>query len=319
MSSTQKLIPREYSWHSNQNLIYIDNPVGTGFSFTESDDGFATNETQVGQELLIALQQFFVLFPKLQKNAFFVSGESYAGKYIPAIGYAIYQDSKRTTFDPLKPKINLKGLAIGNGLTDPIHQLNFGDYLYQLGLIDLNARNLFMETRNEGVECLKKGDFICGFRVFNKLLGEYFSSFSGYSNTYNYLKTVDDDTSSYGIFLQKSQTRRALHVGSKSYESTNVYQKLIYDFMDSVADWLGELLSHYPVLVFYGQLDIICAYPVAEEYLQNLNFTGADVYKKAERSIWRVDGEIAGYVKHAGNLEEVLVRNAGKLITFTQN
>lgn len=314
VSSDQKLIPREYSWHLNYNLIYIDNPVGTGFSFTESDNGFATNETQVGQELLIALQQFFVLFPKLQKNDFFVSGESYAGKYIPAIGYAIYQDSKRTTTDPLKPKINLKGLAIGDGFTDPINQLNFGDYLYQLGLIDSNAVKMFEKTQNEGIECLKNRDFMCGFKVFNTLLGDYFYGLTGFRNSYNYLKIDDDDTSAMGIFLQKSQTRRAIHVGNKSYESTNVYQKLLYDFMDSVADWLGELLSHYPVLIFYGQLDVICAYPLAENYLKNLNFSSAEEYKTAERNIWRVDDEVAGYAKQAGNLTEILVRNAGKLI-----
>lgn len=84
---------------------------------------------QVGQDLYSALIQFFQLFPELQKQDFYVTGESYAGKYVPAIAYTIH---KRNPTAPLK--INLKGLAIGNGLCDPEHMLgHYGDYLNQLG------------------------------------------------------------------------------------------------------------------------------------------------------------------------------------------
>jgi vitellogenic carboxypeptidase-like protein len=51
-----------------------------GYSFTNSDDGYARNETVVGEDLYNALLQFFQLFPELQKNEFYVTGESYAGK-----------------------------------------------------------------------------------------------------------------------------------------------------------------------------------------------------------------------------------------------
>lgn len=56
---------------------------------------------------------------------------------------------------------------------------------------------------------------------------------------------------------------------------------------------------------------MICPYPLVVNYLKNLNFSGADEYKTAERHIWRVDNDVAGYVKQAGNLTEILVRNAG--------
>lgn len=323
LSPKQKLLPRKYSWHLNHNLIYFDNPVGTGFSFTDSDDGYAKNEEDVGQNLLIALQQFFLLFPHLQKNEFFVTGESYGGKYVPAIGYAIYQDSKRVETDAQKPKINLKGLTIGNGLTDPVHQFNYADYLYQLSLIDSHGHDLFVEMQNQGINCIKTRDFNCAFEVFDKLLnmdqypqGSLFKNLTGFNVYFNYLKTDDDDASPIGEFLQKSETRRAIHVGNNSWHDTGgenkVENHLKLDVMDSVADWVAELLSHYPILVYNGQLDIIVAYPLTENYLKNLNFSGAEEYKTAKRYIWRVDKEIAGYVKHAGNLTEVLVRNAGK-------
>jgi hypothetical protein len=52
----------------------------SGYSFTGSDDGYAKNETAVGEDLYNAILQFFQLFPELQKNEFYVTGESYAGK-----------------------------------------------------------------------------------------------------------------------------------------------------------------------------------------------------------------------------------------------
>lgn len=124
-----KITVRNESWASTHSVLYIDNPVGTGFSFTSG--GYAKNQTKVGEDLYQALKQFFLLFPELQKNEFFVTGESYAGKYVPAVSHTIHKHNQKGQF-----KINLKGLAIGNGLCDPEHQLEYGKYLYQIGLID---------------------------------------------------------------------------------------------------------------------------------------------------------------------------------------
>lgn len=80
VTSSGKVKSRKYSWNINHNLLYIDNPVGTGFSFVDKDEGYARNELDVGKDLYAALLQFFTLFPDLQKNKFYVTGESYAGK-----------------------------------------------------------------------------------------------------------------------------------------------------------------------------------------------------------------------------------------------
>lgn len=311
----------------NHNLIYIDNPVGTGFSFTDSDSGYAKNENDVGRDLLNALQQFFLLFPNLQKNEFFLSGESYAGKYIPAVGYAIYQDSKRQTESNVNgltmPKINLKGMAIGNGWTDPVHQYNYADYLYQLGLIDANGHRVFVEYQTKGIDCVKKGDLECAFKVFDELLdgdvypnGSVFKNLTGFNMYYNYLKTEQDDMTALAEFIQKTDTRRAIHVGNNTNHEADSINMVAYhlklDIVDSVANWVAELLSHYPIMVYTGQLDICVAYPLTQNYLNHLNFTGAEQFKKATRYIWRVDNEIAGYAKHGGNLTDVLIRDAGK-------
>lgn len=80
---------RKYNWALSHHVIYIDNPVGTGFSFTNDPKGYCMDEIQVGEQLYSTLTQFFQLFPELQPNKFFVTGESYGGKYVPALAYTI--------------------------------------------------------------------------------------------------------------------------------------------------------------------------------------------------------------------------------------
>lgn len=327
VSSKKTLQPRKYSWHINHNLLYIDNPVGTGFSFTNDEAGYAKNEVDVGNNLFNAIRQFFTLFSELRGNAFYITGESYAGKYVPALGHAIFKHSKST--DP-KDKINLQGMAIGNGLSDPVHQLKYGEYLYQLGLIDTNGLNAFNEIEKKGVACINKRDFDCAFHCFDELInmdespdGSVFKNLTGFDTYFNYLKPgVDNSDATMGEFLQRSETRKAIHVGNNTFhdlDSENKVEKhLLNDIMDSVSHWVAELLEHYKILIYNGQLDIIVAYPLTENYLKNLKFSAADEYKVAKRHIWKVDNEIAGYVKHAGNLTEVLVRSAGHMAPADQ-
>lgn len=315
---------RKYAWTANHNVIYIDNPVGTGYSFTD-DGGYAQNETAVGNDLYNALVQFFQLFPDLQKNDFYVTGESYGGKYVPAVSYAIHKNNPSA-----KVKINFQGFAIGNGLSDPEHQLNFGDYLYQIGLIDSNTKQTVQNVEAEGLKFIQNKQWTEAFQCFDNLLNgdlnnhtSLFKNVTGFSNYFNYLIANDTnpELNNLGAYIQRDDVRAAIHVGNSTFhgeENSEVEKHLIQDVMQSVAPWISELLSYYRGLIYNGQLDIIVAYPVTVNYLQNLNFSGADEYKNAQRHQWWVDGDIAGYVKQAGNLTEVLVRNAGHMVPQDQ-
>ena len=61
-----------------------------------------------------------------------------SGKYVPAISYKIHQ---MNSMPDTEMKMPLKGLAIGDGLCDPLHQMDYGDFLYQVGLLDESDRN----------------------------------------------------------------------------------------------------------------------------------------------------------------------------------
>lgn len=242
-------------------------------------------------------------------------------KFVPALGHAIHEDSKRNNSDPMKPKINMKGLAIGNGNTDPINQAKIADYMYQLGLIDFNAHAEMTKQEDDAIECMKNRDFSCASSIFRKI-HESFDTLTGFDNLLNFLHTDRVDTSTpFRKFVGRNDIRRAIHVGNNTLDLSKrkVKKHLELDRFDSVADWMAELLSHYRILVWTGQLDLVVPYTATEKFLRNLNFSAVEKYKTAKRIIWHVDNEIAGYAKQAGNLTEVLVRNAGKQYRLVEN
>jgi len=62
-----------------------------------------------------------------------IFGESYGGKYAPAIGEKILREQ----YDNNGFLKGLKGVAIGDGFTHPYNILSqVGEYAYNLGLID---------------------------------------------------------------------------------------------------------------------------------------------------------------------------------------
>src|ERR1700722_944984 len=125
------LYQRNITWNSKYHLLFIDQPAGTGYSFTKDDRGYARTEDDVARDLYSMLTQFFQIYYEYATCPFYVTGESYGGKYVPAIVYKIHVENPQA-----KVKINLKGMAIGDGLVDPYNELDYGPAFYQFGLID---------------------------------------------------------------------------------------------------------------------------------------------------------------------------------------
>lgn len=314
---------RRYHWALDYHLIFIDNPVGTGFSFTENSQGYCNNEDCVAQGLFNSLQQFLKLFPKLRHNDMYLTGESYAGKYIPTLAMKIHEENAVRLENE---HINLKGLAMGNAYCDPINQLDYGHYLYQHGLLDDNQLKVFLKYQDEISKQIKQQNWEQADVLMDRLMNgqlnafSYFNLYTGFEYYYNYLhsKYFEDDGVLKSI-LQNVNVRLSMHAGGLPFnDGEDVQLHLSYDIMKSVAPLVAELLQHYRIIFYNGQLDIIVAYPLTENFLRNLVYPGTKLYKDAVRQVWKVGDDVAGYVKVAGNLTVVLVRNAGHMVPKDQ-
>ncbi|CAH2052304.1 unnamed protein product [Thlaspi arvense] len=146
-----------YSWSKVSNIIYLDSPVGVGYSYSKDTSDYTTNDTETATDTYAFLVEWFKMFPEFQPNPFYISGESYAGIYVPTLASEVVKGiknvmrkgkSKETSTNHkkvTKPVINFKGYLIGNGVTDPVFDGNaLVPFAHGMGLI---SNELFEETK----------------------------------------------------------------------------------------------------------------------------------------------------------------------------
>jgi carboxypeptidase C (cathepsin A) len=108
-----------YSWNQKANILFIDQPVGSGFSY-DSDplDLGVTNEHQMAANMWEFFQTWFAAHSKYANLPFFIAAESYGGHYAPALAYHIQTQNRAGAGKTIK----LSGVMIGDGLVDPVNQ-----------------------------------------------------------------------------------------------------------------------------------------------------------------------------------------------------
>ena len=97
---------------------------------------------------------FIELYPPLFKSRpLYFAGESYAGKYVPAIGYYMLKANANL---PVSQQVNLGGVAIGNGLTDPVTQVaTHAINAYYSGLINERQKSVLEKAQREVIKLTK--------------------------------------------------------------------------------------------------------------------------------------------------------------------
>eukprot|EP00118_Oscarella_pearsei_P024816 m.306863 g.306863 ORF g.306863 m.306863 type:complete len:481 (+) comp41651_c0_seq1:1019-2461(+) len=328
LTADMKAMHMNVTWNSKYALLFIDNPVGVGFSFTGNEKAYATNEDDVARDLYSCLVQFFQVFTDYQKNDFYLTGESYAGKYLPAIGYKIHVENPSAEL-----KINLKGISIGDGFCNPGEMVQaYALYLNQIGLLDQAQAMYFEEEAIRAAGFIKNGRYYEAFQIFDFLMnGDIFpyptflANATGGINYDNYLKTSEDpDMGYYWKYVNLDTTRLAIHVGNQTFDGGLTAEKmLINDVMASNVDWIQVVFSNYKTLLYNGQLDIIVAAPLTLRFLDHLEWNGRNEYAKAPRTVWHYNKDIAGYAKSVNVtgqplFHHVIVRDAGHILPHDQ-
>lgn len=111
--SMDKVERNPYAWNKLSHVMWVSNPVGVGFTEGKPD---IVGMEGLADEFYGFLVQFFEAFPELKGKRLWLTGESYAGKYIPYIAHKIYSE------DGAKDAgINLQGIA----MNDPLFSTNF--------------------------------------------------------------------------------------------------------------------------------------------------------------------------------------------------
>ena len=74
-----------YGWNLHANVLFLESPAGVGFSYKTDSSNYRTDDHASAQLNFEALHSFYRKFPYLTENNFYITGESYAGVYIPML------------------------------------------------------------------------------------------------------------------------------------------------------------------------------------------------------------------------------------------
>ncbi|KAK4605084.1 hypothetical protein RGQ29_013247 [Quercus rubra] len=138
-----------YTWTKGLNIIYVDAPVGTGFSYSSTSEGYPTGDVKSAVLTYEFLRKWMVEHPQFKTNQLYIGGDSYSGITVPLVVMEILQGNEIEGI----PRMNLKGYVLGNPKTDTYLDTNSRiSFAYHLGLI---PNDLY-----ENVKASCNGDFV---------------------------------------------------------------------------------------------------------------------------------------------------------------
>ncbi|XP_057806085.1 serine carboxypeptidase-like 50 [Salvia miltiorrhiza] len=310
--------PNPGSWNRIFGLLFLDNPIGSGFSIAASTQEIPRNQYDVAEHLFVAIKKFIGLDATFKSRPVYITGESYAGKYVPAIGYYILKKNPSLKFES---RVNLAGVAIGNSLTDPelqvaTHAVN----AYNLGLINDKQKALLEEIQLEAVGHVRRGRWgeatDARTRVLNTL-----ENMTGLATLYDFTRLIPYQDDLVAEFLNNVEAKRALGANeSMVFElcSDVVGDVLKDDVMKSVRYMAEFLVKNTRVLLYQGQCDLRDGVVSNLAWMKEMDWDAIGEFLDAERKVWRVDGKLAGYVQRWKSLTHAVVMNAGHLVPTDQ-
>lgn len=243
------------NWNQNYHVIFVDQPVGTGYSYAGTSDAYANNEDDVTADLYFFMQKFYSQYKEYSTRPFFITGESYGGHYIPAFADRILTENANVLSSSSSSNvvIPLKGIAIGDGLTDPCSQVLTGPRAaYDFGIIN---SKVFLQAKlyadQAAVECAR-GNFT-GAVEFRSKLEDTVQAASGI-NLYDVriFGNYNANSEKMSVFLNEASTKAMLNVGQEHRFGTDseVGDHLEDDIMRSLVDKFPRLLSNMRVLLY---------------------------------------------------------------------
>jgi len=340
-----------YSWTEVAHVLWLDQPAGVGYSYGTKND---SNESMVSEDVYYFLQSFFRKHPKYDKNRLFLVGESYGGHYAPAIAHKIWTENKNRRLknegvtDKRLIQINLSGLAVGNGLTNPIEQ-----YKWYPEMAFNNPQNI-KTVSEKTYEAMKSAVPSCirliekcnaGDTLANTLAcqGAFVVCNSAETtpyqltglNPYDIRKKCEHpplcyDFSNVNKFLNLDSTKEALHVSEKArskWQSCDfvINAKFHADWMKDFSPFVADLLNGnddnsddaIPVLIYAGDVDYICNYMGNKAWTRGLDWKGSEAFIAADEHEWRSkEGKetVAGLARTAGGFTFLQVYEAGHMV-----
>ncbi|KLO19457.1 serine carboxypeptidase [Schizopora paradoxa] len=316
-----------FSWNNNVNMLYIDQPIGVGFSHGTLN---VTGAKQAAEAVWNMLQIFFAdpTFSKFAENEFAIWTESYGGHYGPAFASFFLSQNAAIEAGTIKGTIlNLKTLGIGNGLTDPLSQ--YPEYMTDASSnpyrptvsnsIIQKANNSFFESggcKSQIQSCYETGSTSTCSKAQSFCNDNILSPLIGNDDVYDVRAGSNDPYPPDITGFLTNKTLMSLIGAEQTWQETS---DQVYDNFAKTGDWMLNsapdletvINAGIRTVIYDGDADYICNYMGVEAMVNNLQTEFSSTYQQEAFQTYTVEGHSAGMFKNAGTFSYIRVFGAG--------
>ncbi|KAJ8748720.1 hypothetical protein K2173_011269 [Erythroxylum novogranatense] len=333
LSDGKTLFRNKYAWNKVANVLFVESPAGVGFSYSNTSSDYDNSGDRItAKDNYMFIRNWLERFPEYKDRDFYISGESYAGHYVPQLAHTILYHNKNC-----KNIINLKGIIIGNAVINDLTDFIGGiHYTASHVLTSEETEKNILEHCNATLlmysNDLSKQDPRCQVAVNESNIDT--ANIDPY-NIYAPLCASSDLTSKpkpasltdfdpcsdfyVHAYLNRPDVQEALHA--------NV-TKLTYDWepcSDIIQSWLDSPTTIIPLLqefmanglrvwVFSGDVDSVVSVTSTLYSLRTMKLP-----VKTKWYPWLVQGEAGGYTEvYKGDLTFATVRGSGHQVPSYQ-
>lgn len=336
------LNPRNTTWLQTASLLFIDNPVGTGYSYTEDDSAFTTNVAEISADLLTLMKTFVKTYPDFQKIPFYIFSESYGGKMTAAFSAVLYNEIQKGGIN-----MNFKGFAMGDSWISPVDSTNsWGPFLYATSIVDIAGLGQINAAAKKVENLVNEGKFTEATSAWSLTEGVISAESAGV-NFYNILEWDGQESKRFNSILKSSKDpierlyehhvkvmqnddldelmngpiRKKLKIIPDKVtwggQSGAVFEKQAGDFMKNVTRTVNDLVnnSSLKVVIYSGQLDLICDVLGTESWFyKTIDKSGAFQKEKKQDFPCGDKPGVCFYLKEYQNLQFYWVLDAGHMV-----
>lgn len=317
------------SWNEVSNMLYIDQPVGVGFSYGNTTVGTSREAAQNTWQFL----QIFLSDPKfsyLAKNKFAIWTESYGGHYGPVFAAHFLDQNAAIAKGEIKGiHLNLQVLGIGDGLTDPLNQYpgyltysltNKYHPLVSVATVEAANTSFFKSggcqdliegcyaSNGANTTVCSKAQSFCNDRILSPLAGNY--------DVY-YVLSENPDPYPPDLTPYLTSSNLTSRIGSETtWQQTN---DVVYENFAKTGDWMTNsrielqqvIKAGVRTIIYDGDADYILNYQGVEAMINALQTQFTAEFHTQTFKNFTVAGQPAGLYKNAGTFHYVRIFGAG--------
>jgi len=296
-------------WTEHFNLVFVDAPLGVGFSRAESQSDLATTSEEIAAQLITFLEGFFKRHTEFKNPSIIIAGEDYAGHTIPLI-VNLAQHTPKVPF-------KIAGIAVGNGHTHaPIQVITKAESATIFGLVDGTCtgdarahawRASVLSVIGDSLGSLDQRNLLeqtilnCSKNINMGNIGQFLPN-----------ATIDPSFSKVQEWLKNEEHLSSIGVHAfppPLVKNFTVSENLKSDIMRVIWGHIPPILdAQIPTLWYQGQLDWVDGVYSNEAWINALQWSGADEYASTPRVPWE-----GGYIRSFGAMNEAMILGAGHL------